>query len=139
MVLAYKQMKKPKRINSVSVTMTLFFALCVYVAYSLFPVARIWSAARTELLDALPGLWRAGNQTETAFRATANEVKISMVKRLQALGVHDRNLKVVVTRDKKKVTASAHFTTVATFPWINKSISFSLSPSAETDSARVEW
>lgn len=131
--------RKPKRINAVSVTMMLFLGAAVYVVYCTWPVLLLRLRVKSELEDVLPNFWRVNLRPEDYARVEIARMKREFLAKLPKLGVRDKKADVIFERGKKRVAIEARFTATATFPVLNKTRTFNLTPRAETDAARVEW
>jgi hypothetical protein len=131
--------RKPGKINSVSITLFLLMGLAVYIGYSLWPVITLRLRVKSELEDVLPNLWRVNLRPEDYARAEILKMKRELMVKLPQLGVKDKKVEVVFERGKKRVAIEARFSTSVTFPGLNKTQTFQLTPRAETDAARVDW
>jgi hypothetical protein len=131
--------KKPRSINTVSFGLLLLLGLAAYLIVYTWPVYSLSSRAKGVLLDALPMLYRANLRPENVASAMIGDLKKSVPQNLRKQGVKDPKLEVVFARSKEEVSIEAHFVATASFPVINKTIEFNLSPRVVTDAARIEW
>jgi hypothetical protein len=131
--------RKPRAINTVSLTLLALLGLAIYLLIATWPVYSLSSRAKGVLLDALPILYRANLRPESTASTMIRDLKKSIPQELRKQGVKDPNLEVILSRSKEEVSIEAHFAVRAVFPGINKTFDFHLSPRVVTDSARVEW
>jgi hypothetical protein len=131
--------KKPRSINTVSVGLLLMLGLGVYLLVYSWPVYSLSSRAKGVLLDALPILYRANLRSEATASGIIRDLKKSVSQELHKQGVRDPNLEVIFSRSKEEVSIEARFVATASFPVIDKTWDFHLSPRAVTDAARVTW
>jgi hypothetical protein len=131
--------RKPGKINAVSITLLLIVSAIAYVIYSLWPVVTLRLRVKSELEDTLPNLYRVNLRPEDYARVEIARMKKDLTAKLPKIGVKDKNLELVFERGKKRVAIEARFSTTVTFPVLNKTRTFRLSPRAETDAARVDW
>lgn len=131
--------KKPKRLNPVSLGLVVFLGAIAYVLHSLFPVYTLHADAKGELQALLPRLYKANLMPDNVGRPQIKQIEKDAASALRRVGVKDKDLKVQIFRDKKRVAIEARFMTTATFPGLEKTRDFQLTPRAETDAARIEW
>jgi hypothetical protein len=131
--------RKPGKINSVSISLLVILAISSYVVYAIWPVMTLRLRVKSELEDVLPNLWRVNLRPENYARLEVARMRGELLAKLPTLGVRDKNLEVIFERNKKRVAIEARFSSVVTFPVINKAKTFQLAPRAETDAARVDW
>jgi hypothetical protein len=131
--------RRPRKINSVTVTMALILGAMVYVGCSLWPIVTLRLRVKSELEDVLPNLWRVNLRPDDFARTEILRMKRELLQKLPALGVRDKKADVVFERGKKRVAIEAHFHASVTFPVLNRTKTFELAPRAETDAARVDW
>ena len=131
--------RKPAKINVVSVTLLLIVGAIAYVIYSVWPVVTLRLRVKSELEDVLPNLYRVNLRPDDYARVEIARMKKELTAKLPKIGVKDKNLELVFERGKKRVAIEARFSTTVTFPVLNKTRTFQLSPRAETDAARVDW
>jgi len=131
--------RKPKKINAVSITLLLIASAIAYVIYSMWPVVTLRLRVKSELEDILPNFYRVNLRPEDYARTEIARMKKELLAKLPKIGVKDKNLEVVFDRGKKRVGIEARFSTTVTFPVLNKTRTFRLTPRAETDAARVDW
>lgn len=136
---ARTEYRKPRRINSVSITLACLLALSVYVMVALWPVYTLRASVKGELADALPQLYRLNLRPAATTRVELVKLKKTVQERIAKVGVKDKKLVVNFIRDKKRVKIEARFAVTARWPGLKKTRVFNLAPSASTDAARVEW
>jgi hypothetical protein len=136
---AATEYRKPRRINAVSITIFLIVAAMAYVAYSVWPVVTLRLRVKSELEDILPNFWRVNLRPDDYARTEIARMKKDLLAKLPSLGVKDKKVEVVFERGKKRVAIECRFTATATFPVLEKTRTFKLTPRAETDAARVDW
>jgi hypothetical protein len=131
--------RKPSKVNVVSFTLLLIVGIFAYLVYSVWPVVTLRLRVKSELEDVLPNFWRVNLRPEDYARTEIARMKRELLEKLPRLGVRDKKLEVVFERGKKRVAIEARFSSSVTFPVLNKTRTFQLSPRAETDAARVDW
>lgn len=131
--------RKPRRINSVSVTLLLLAGLAGYVVFSLWPALTLRLRVKSELEDVLPNFWRVNLRPEDYARVEIARMKRELLLKLPQLGVRDKKVELLFERGKKRVAIEARFSTTITFPGLKKTQELQLAPRAETDAARVDW
>jgi hypothetical protein len=133
------QYKQPSRLNGVTLVLALFFGLMGYAGYAVWPALLLRSNVESELADLLTPLWRLNHQPENMVRPQLVAFKRTVTERLRKVGVRDKDLQVIIDRNKKTVALEARFKTPLTIPVIDKTVVLSLRPRVETDAARVDW
>jgi hypothetical protein len=134
----FKAYKKPRRINLVSIALSLFAVVVAYVGYCLWPVWSLNLAAKDQLASSLPMLYRANLRPGT--KAEIDKIKKELIVNLRNLGVTDKKLEVIATNNKKLVSLEARFRVLVEFEYFNhKKHEFLLTPKVETDAERIEW
>lgn len=131
--------KKPSRINPVSISILLVMAGLAYVGYCLWPVLALRAAAKDELYGVLPQLYRAQLKAPGLIEPEIVRIRKEVVANLRKDGVKDPRLQVILTHNKKVVTAEARFTLVAFFPWLDKTRPFPIVLHVETSAERIDW
>lgn len=132
--------RKPRKINVVSVTMTLMLAAAGYVAYGLYPVFQLRANAKSEMMDALPHLWRFNRRPTGVSTPELAKLKTNLTERLvKVTGIKDPKMKVNFVRGKELVAIEVTFKATAVFPYLDKRIDIDCAPRVETDAAHIEW
>lgn len=131
--------QKPRRINSVSVTLTLILGLCTWAAVSFWPLLVLRSNVETELATAIPRLWRLNLRPDAQARAEAVKLRREVLEKLKQVGVKDPKLDVAIERSKARVAMVAKYTATGSLRGLERTFVFKFSPRAETDAARVDW
>jgi hypothetical protein len=131
--------QKPRRINAVSVTLSLMTGLFVWAAVSFWPLLVLRSNVSTELAEAIPRLWKLNLRQEAQARAEMPKLKKQIIERLRTLGVKDDKLEVVLERSKQRVALTARYSAVGSLQGLKRQFVFRFAPSIETDAARVDW
>jgi hypothetical protein len=132
--------RKPRKINVVSVTMTLLLAAAGYVVYSLYPLFQLRANAKAEMMDALPHLWRYNRRPSGVATPELVKLKANLTERLvKVTGIKDPKMKVTFVRGKEVVAIEVTFRATATFPHLDKRVDLDFAPRVETDAAHIEW
>jgi hypothetical protein len=136
---AQVQYQKPNRINAVSLTLTFVLGVAAWVGVSFWPVLILRSNVKNELAEVMPVLWKLNLRPEPQARADLIRLKRDVTARIRAVGVADDKLELTVGRSKEWISLSATFRTTAQLRGLKRVFTFTLSPKAETDAARVDW
>jgi hypothetical protein len=131
--------KKPRRLNAVSGSLALVFGGFVYFIVAIWPLLTLRSNVKDQLADALPHLWKINLKAEGAARRELVDFRRNLLETLRKTGVKDKQLELVVDRNKKEVALQLRYAAVATFPGTKKTIQLKFSPRVETGAARVDW
>jgi hypothetical protein len=131
--------KKPRRLNAVSATMAVVFGGFVYFMVAIWPLLALRSSVKDDLADALPHLWKINLMPEGLARRELLGFRRTLIERLKKTGIKDKQLELVVDRNKKEVALQVRYAAVATFPGTAKTIQLKFSPRVETDAGRVDW
>jgi|GEM_PF-5028589 len=131
--------KKPGKINTVSITLTLMLGLVVYVGYCLAPSFYLRSEASTLLRNEIV-TWYKANLSPTAQRSIHKRKMLdALVLTLRKKGVTDPELELEAYGDKKTVWLEARFKTRVDWIWVNKYSDWKHAPRIETSAERVDW
>jgi hypothetical protein len=131
--------KKPRRLNAVSATMALLFAGFVYYVVAIWPLLTLRSSVKDQLSDALPQLWKINFLPEGVARRELIMFRRRVLENLKKAGIKDKQLELVVHRNKKEVALQVRYAGTATFPGTTRTIQLKFAPRVETDAARVDW
>ncbi|HEY0706913.1 MAG TPA: hypothetical protein VGG33_08955 [Polyangia bacterium] len=131
--------QKPRRINSVSVTMALFLGLAVWAGISFWPVIVVRSNVKSEIEEVMPRFWKLNLRTEAQAREELAKLRRHLTDRIRKAGVTDDRLELVFERNKKTVAITARYRTVGMMRGWNHKFIFDFAPRAETDASRVDW
>jgi hypothetical protein len=131
--------KKPRRLNAVSGVMALAFGGFVYFVVAIWPLLALRSNVKDTLADALPHLWKINLMGEGVARRELIGFRKKLLEDLRKIGVKDKQMELVVDRNKKEVALQARYAGVATFPGTTKTIQLKFGPRVETEAARVDW
>lgn len=131
--------KKPKRLNAVSITMALVFGGFVYFVVAIWPLLQLRSNVKDNLADALPHLWKINLMPEGNARRDLIPFRKKLLEQLKKTGIKDKQLELVVDRNKKEVALQARYSATAVFPGTTKTIQLKFKPRVETDAGRVDW
>jgi hypothetical protein len=131
--------KKPRRLNAVSGVMALLFGGFVYFMVAIWPLLALRSSVKDTLADALPHLWKINLMAEGVARRELIGFKKKLLEDLRRTGVKDKQLELVLARNKKEVALQLRYAAVATFPGTTRTIQLKFSPRVETDAGRVDW
>jgi hypothetical protein len=133
------QYQKPRRINSVSVSLALMVGLLVWVGISAWPAFVVRSNVANELSDALPTLYRLNLRPEAQARPEILKLKRHVTDRIRQAGVTDEKLEISIERSKKLIGLRATYTTVIALKGWKRTFPVRFSPNEQTDAARVDW
>ncbi|HEY0711597.1 MAG TPA: hypothetical protein VGF45_02920 [Polyangia bacterium] len=131
--------QKPRRINSVSVTLAAMMAATVWAIISFWPIIKVRSNVKSEIEEVMPRFWKLNLRTEAQAREELAKLRRHLTDRIRKVGVTDDRLELVFERNKKTVAISAHYKTVGTLRGWDRKFVFDFAPRAETDASRVEW
>jgi hypothetical protein len=131
--------KQPGKINTVSVTLLLLMVTSAYIIYSSWSVITLRLRVKGELEEMMNDYWRANLRGAGVAQQETTRLRKELIRRCVAAGVKDKKLEIVFVADKQRVAIEARFTAPVTFPGLDKTYVFSLTPRAETDAARVDW
>jgi predicted PurR-regulated permease PerM len=131
--------QKPRRINAVSVTLSVILGLLIWAGVSFWPLLVLRSNVSTELAEAIPHLWKLNLRQEAQARSELPKLRKQVIERLRALGVKDNKLDVILERSKQRVTMTARYSAVGSLQGWNRKFVFNFAPSMDTDAARVDW
>jgi hypothetical protein len=131
--------KKPRRLNAVSGVMALVFGGFVYFMVAIWPLVTLRSNVKDQLADALPHLWKINLKPEGEARRELTGFRRQLLADLRKTGVKDKQLELVVDRNKKEVALQARYAANATLPGTTRTIQLKFSPRVETGAARVDW
>src|SRR5687768_7533305 len=101
--------QKPRRINTVSVTLSMILGLMIWTGVSFWPLLVLRSNVSTELSDAIPRLWKLNLRPEAQARVEMPKLRKQIIEKLRQLGVKDDKLEVVMERGKQRVTLTARY------------------------------
>jgi hypothetical protein len=136
---AQVQYQKPNRINAVSLTLTFVLGMVAWLGVSFWPVLILRSNVKNELSEVMPVLWKLNLRPEPQARAELIRLKRDVLDRIRKVGVRDEKLELTIERSKKWISLRATFRTTAQLRGLKRVFTFTLSPTAETDAARVDW
>ena len=114
--------KKPRRLNAVSGIMALAFGRVRLLRGGLWPLLALRSNVKDELADARPTCGRSTCRAEGVARRELIELRKKLLEELRKAGVKDKQMELVVDRNKKEVAMQARYAGVATFPGTTKTI-----------------
>ena len=83
--------------------MALVFGGFVYFVVAIWPLLSLRSNVKDELADALPHLWKINLTAEGVARRELIEFRKKLLEDLRKTGVKDKQLELVVDRNKKEV------------------------------------
>ena len=138
-VRARVEYKKPRKLNVVSVTMSLFLAAAAYMVVGLWPLMTLRGKVKSELADSMPRFWKLNLRPEAYARTEIPKLKKAIIGRLRDLGVKDKKLELVMERGKERVALEARYQASTILPWWEREVAWKFSTRVETDAARVEW
>jgi hypothetical protein len=131
--------QKPRRINAVSVTLSLAFGLFMWSAISFWPLLVLRSNVTTELAESLPRLWKLNLRPDAQARAELPKMRKQIIEKLRQIGVRDSKLEVVFERSKQRVALAATYTATGSLRGWQRAFIFRFAPRVETDAARNDW
>jgi hypothetical protein len=119
--------------------MALLFGGFVYFVVAIWPLLALRSNVKDTLADALPHLWKINLMAEGVARRELIGFKKKLLEDLRRTGVKDKQLELVLARNKKEVALQLRYAAVATFPGTTRTIQLKFSPRVETGAGRVDW
>jgi hypothetical protein len=131
--------QKPRRINSVSVTMSLMLAMAIWAGISFWPLIVVRSNVKSEIEEVMTRFWKLNLRTEAQARDELVKLKRHLTERIRKAGVTDDKLELVFERNKKTVAISARYRTVGSLRGWDRKFVFDFAPRSETDASRVDW
>ncbi len=131
--------KQPSRFNLVSVLLLLACGALGYLAFCVWPVLALRAEAMDALNTTLPQVFRVINRAPNTVAPEVARLKKMLIDDLEKRGIKDKKLLVTITYNKKLISADAHFTLTAYFPWLEKKQDFPINLHVETDAERIEW
>lgn len=131
--------QKPRRINAVSVTLSMILGLMIWGGVSFWPLLVLRSNVSTELAEAIPRLWKLNLRPEAQARAEMPKLRKQVLEKLRQLGVKDDKLELVMERGKQRVTLTARYSATGSLQGWKRKFVFQFAPSVDTDAARVDW
>ena len=129
---------KPRRINTVSVTLFLMLGIAVYLGYCFFPVLSLNADVKTELDNALTGVYQNNLAPEPMGTMEIAKIRNFLLEKLRGI-TKDPKLDVTIKRDKKKVSIDVGYVTKFKFEGSDKQRLIHMHPHVETSAARIEW
>ena len=133
------QYHRPRRINTVSVTLALILGACLWVGFSFWPLLVLRSNVKNELAEAMPHLWKLNLRPDSQSRVDLPVLRKHVIDRLRAVGVKDQKLELVVDRNKERIAMTARYAASGSLRGWDRTFVFAFAPRVETDAARVDW
>lgn len=133
------QYQKPRRLNTVSVTLLAVTGVLVWVGISFWPLWVLRSNVKNELEEAMPRLWKLNLRPDAQARSEAAVLRREIVQKLHQLGVKDQKLDLAVDRNKERVALTATYSASGELRGLERKFIFAFAPRVETDAARVDW
>lgn len=131
--------KKPRSINVVTFMLLGGLGLGAYILVCLWPVYSASSRAKGILLDHIPALYKANLRTDDVTRAMIEDIKTSIAKELDKVGINSKAAKIFLYRSPKEIGLEVRFKTFAHFPWPDMTYEFEVSPKVVSDATRIDW
>lgn len=131
--------KKPSAFNAVTLMLLALVGAAGYLAMSAWPALALKSRVKGELQDGLVRLYRANLRPEPFATQDTLVLRRTLTDTLRKAGVTDKQLELVVTRNKQLVALEARFSSDVELRGLGKRFTLHHSPRVETDAARVDW